>query len=105
MKTLSAVLLLGLTGLQPVQAHEEEAVEVKAPRQAPQHLADGRIFLPKSSQRLLLRSAELRERIVIRTRPRLPACTAVDRRRSGWSWLRRHPAAVPVTVFMALPAA
>lgn len=57
MKTLFAVLLLGLAALpaalQTAWAHEEAAAAPIQIRQGPQRLADGRLFFPKSSQRLL----------------------------------------------------
>lgn len=60
-----------------------------------------RIELALKKQRLLLRSAQLRQAFAEQTRPLSPLLITVDRVHAGIRWLGRHPA-LPVAVVTAL---
>lgn len=60
-----------------------------------------RIALALKKQRLLLRSAELRNRLQTQAQTCAPALAAADRLHGGWRWLKRHPA-IPVAVLTTL---
>ncbi len=62
---------------------------------------DRRIALALKKQRLLMKSAQLRQALAGQTRPLLPLFAVADRIQLGARWLKRHPA-LPVAVATAL---
>lgn len=61
------------------------------------------IELALKKQRLLLRSAELRDQWIVCAGTMKPLCAGADRIRAAGAWLRRHPE-LPVAVIAALVA-
>lgn len=60
-----------------------------------------RIELALKKQRLLLKSAQLRQSFAEQTRPLIPLLTLADKIQSGIRWLKHHPA-LPVAILTAL---